>query len=208
MATSSRVFKAIAVTAELCGGREFSEAAVKQFAADLSAYPEESVLKALDRCRRELQRSLTLAAVLERIDDGRPGPEEAWSMLPHDEDTTAVWTTEMAEAWGIVRDLERDPIAMRMAFKEAYLRIMGNARATGAAPIWQASLGWDARGREAVLVRAVEQGRLSRQHVERVLLPYYPDPEMLARVLARGKQLLLEKAQGEDTPPREKRVVI
>lgn len=171
---SSSVIKAIAVTAELCG-RTLSDTAAKVFAGDLSAYPETAVLVALERCRREVRGALTLSDVIARIDDGRPGPEEAWAMLPHDEATTVVWTSEMAEAWGLVREL--DPIAGRMAFREAYTRSTAQARHERRPPIWQASLGHDSDSREQVLRIAVEKGRLSAAHVAK-LLPYrHPTPE-------------------------------
>jgi hypothetical protein len=187
---SSELLKAIAVTAELCG-KEFSDAAARQFVRDLAPYPVAQVLKGLDRCRRELQRPLTLAAVLERIDDGRPGAEEAWAMLPQDEDSTVVWTTEMAEAWGISRELD-DKIAARMAFKEAYSRIIGEARASQRPPVWQASLGHNPDEREHVLLQAVAKGRLTQQHFER-LLPYHKTSENELLALAKGMQMLEDK---------------
>ena len=75
------ILKAIAVTAELTG-TELSEAALRVMAGDLDTYPEAAVLRALDRCRRELKTRLTLAAALERIEgqDGRPGADEAWAI--------------------------------------------------------------------------------------------------------------------------------
>lgn len=186
--------KAIAVTAEMCGGRELSKGAAQQFVRDLSEYPEPHVLRALDRCRRELQRPLTLAAVLERIDDGRPGADEAFAMLPTDERMTVVWTTEMAEAWGIAGELD-DRIAMRMAFRDAYNRIVANNRASRVAPVWQASLGHDPDGREHVLRNAVALGRLTSQHVERVLLPYHKPTVAVELAILKGAQMLQDKRE-------------
>ena len=92
------LLEALAVTAELTG-TELSEAAARAMVADLQAYPAQQVLVALTRCRRELKGRLTIAAVLERLDDGRPGPNEAWAMIPQDEAGSVVWTQEMAEAF-------------------------------------------------------------------------------------------------------------
>ena len=195
---SADLLKAIAVTAELCG-REFSEGAARQFVRDLKPYPVSKVLAALDRCRRELQKPLTLAAVLERIDDGRPGPEEAWAMLPRDERTTIVWTTEMAEAWGLAAELE-DDIAGRMAFKEAYARIVATARAEHRSPTWQASLGSDPDGRTAVLQDAVRLGRLTQAHVEQHLLPYNKPTQMEQLALAKGAAMLKDKRERAPIP--------
>jgi hypothetical protein len=54
----------------------------------------------LGRCRREVKGVLTVSDVVSRIEDGRPGVEQAWSMLPITESQTAVWTDEMAAAFG------------------------------------------------------------------------------------------------------------
>ena len=62
------LLEAVAVTAELCG-RTFSEPAARVFVADLAAYPEDAVLKALTRCRKEVRGALTVADVVQRIDD-------------------------------------------------------------------------------------------------------------------------------------------
>ncbi len=37
--------------------------------------------------------------------DGRPGPEEAWALVPKDEETSVVMTEEMAAAAGAARPL-------------------------------------------------------------------------------------------------------
>ena len=83
MATPELI-KAVAVTAELCG-RVFSPEAAAVFVSDLETYPEKALIRALARCRREVKGMLTVQDVLTRLDDGRPGVEEAWAMLPHDE---------------------------------------------------------------------------------------------------------------------------
>src|ERR1043165_278765 len=123
---STLLLKAIAVTAELTG-TTMSEAAASVMAEDLTRYPENQVLVALTRCRRELRGRLTIADVIQRLDDGRPGPEEAWAMIPQDEAPSVVWTQEMASAFGIALPLMDDPVAARMAFKEAYAKAVAKA---------------------------------------------------------------------------------
>lgn len=97
--------------------------------------------------------------------DGRPGAEEAWavSLRSRDEALTVVWTAEMSEAMGVCRPLldVGDEIGARMAFKETYTRLVTAAREARRPPEWQASLGFDAEGREAVLLPHVQAGRLS-----------------------------------------------
>lgn len=166
---SSELIRAIASTAELCG-KELSEGAAKIFSEDLEGYPEAAVLTALKRCRKELQRPLTLAAVIERIDDGRPGADEAWAMLPRDEATTTVWTSEMAEAWGVSSGLE-DQVAARMAFKEMYSRIVATARAERRSPTWQVSLGHDRDARALPVVEAVRRKQITPAYAATLLPP-------------------------------------
>jgi hypothetical protein len=179
---SAKLLEAVAVTAELCG-RVFSEPAARVFMADLSAYPEPAVIKALARCRREVRGVLTVSDVVSRLDDGRPGPEEAWSMLPISEAQTVVWTEEMRLAFGVAGSLIRrgDMVAARMAFKEAYTRMVADARDKGKPVDWTASLGDDARSREGVLLEAVKLGRLELDRAREFApaLPA-PDPKVMA----------------------------
>lgn len=159
---SPELIRAIAVTSELCG-RTFSEAAASVFVADLACYPERQVLGALVRCRKEVRGVLTLADVISRIDDGRPGVEEAWSMLPMSEDASAVWTTEMSQAFGVaVRLIDAGSLVeARMAFKETYQRLVTQARDRGEPVEWHVTLGHDVKARESVLIDALDKGRIT-----------------------------------------------
>lgn len=181
MPVTEELLKAIAVTAELTN-TQLSEAAARVMANDLARFPEGAVLEALSRCRRELKGRLTIADVLTRIDDGRPGPEEAWAMIPHDEASSVVWTDEMALAFGVANPLivEGEKIQARMAFLERYKTLVREARDAGKPVRWTPSLGHDPAGREAVLLEAQRAGRLSAPHVAG-LLPYReaPSPELM-----------------------------
>ena len=154
---NTEIIKALAVTAEICGG-EMSDAAARVMLADLSEYPDEKVLEALKRVRRENKGRLTLAAILERIDTGHPGAEEAWAMFPKSESDSGVVTQEMATAWGIAGPLydEGDHIGARMAFKETYERELKN----GNMPNWFLSGGHDKNGQEAAAIEGIRKGRL------------------------------------------------
>jgi len=176
---STEVLKALAVTCELTG-TQLSQDAVRIMARDLGAYPEAMVLGALDRCRKELRFRLTVADVISRLDDGRPGPEEAWAMIRpalEDESVTIVWTDEMARGSAAARGLvlAGDPVAGRMAFLESYKNLVQKARDAGQAPVWSPSLGVDRHGREGALLEAVKLGRLKFEHATR-LLPNLEEP--------------------------------
>jgi hypothetical protein len=160
---SSKLLEAVAVTAELCG-RVFSEPAARVFVSDLSCYEEAAVLKALTRCRKEVRGVLTVADVISRIDDGRPGPDEAWAMVPLSESESVVWTEEMAKAFSLC-NFDGGLNAARLAFREAYKSLVDEARSNGVPAKWAHSLGWNPRGREQVLTRAVQLGRLKQADV-------------------------------------------
>lgn len=197
---SIELLQAVAVTAELCG-RVFSEPAARMFVQDLAVYDEEQIIKALARCRREVRGALTVQDVVSRIDDGRPGPEEAWAMIPKDEHKSAVWTDEMREAYAIAAPLlqEGEEIPARMAFKESYIRILSEARNGGVKVRWEASLGHDKSHREQTLAKAVELGRISAESVAG-LLPAPASIHVAAQVVG-----LLTGSGESFIPPQELR---
>jgi hypothetical protein len=153
-------------------GRPVPDAAtLATMTADLAArYADEHIFIALARVRFEC-RFIALVDIVERIpgagaDDGRPGPEEAWALCPKQEENSAVWTTEMAEAFGngaqqLLRD--GDQVAARMAFRECYPRLVAHARREGTQVRWSASLGWDQSDRVRALSEGVLRNRISVQ---------------------------------------------
>lgn len=173
------LLKAIAVCAELTG-TELSPAAAAVFASDLEKYPEPQVMGALSRCRRELKGRMTLADVISRLDDGRPGVEEAWALCPKSESETAVWTEEMALAMAAASNLldDGDHVGARMAFKEKYLGLVQKARDEGKLISWTASLGWDKHAREGVLLAAHEAGKLSTPQMQ-IFLPGFNEQKLI-----------------------------
>lgn len=181
MATRELI-QAIAATAELCGAK-LSEAAAMMLVNDLSEYPEHQVLAALVRVRKTGKR-FSLGAVIEAIDqnDGRPGADEAWAMLPFDEDTTVVWTSEMRKAWGFAAPLwdMGDKFGARRAFVEAYEKEAEKAREQRATLFWEVSLGLDPNGREAPLRAAVERGLIPSDRLPALL----PAPDMTKSPIA------------------------
>lgn len=190
---SPELLKALAVVCELTG-TQLSEGAARVMARDLGAYPEDQVLGALTRCRKELRpRELTLSAIITRLDDGRPGPEEAWAIASPaltDERITIVWTEEMAQASAVASPIIDDPVAARMAFLESYRRLVQQARDAGIPVKWTPCLGWDAAGREGPLLEAVRKGRLGAAHVYG-LLPHRQEPAAeVAALLAKKSPAL------------------
>jgi hypothetical protein len=183
---SAKLIQAIAVTLEVTGSPAMSDAAVKVMLRDLAGYPEPLVLAALRRCMREVKGKFTLADVIQRIDDGRPTPEVAWSMVPKDEGASVCWTTEMRDAYALAHSLVKqgELVQARVAFLEAYRIRVQFARDARLPVEWQVSLGLDKSGRELMLLDAAQKGWISVNHA-RSLLPYHRDDEELnARLLA------------------------
>ncbi|MDI3463657.1 MAG: hypothetical protein OJF50_002478 [Nitrospira sp.] len=174
----SKVVQALTIAFEFVG-QKIDEYAIAEMAADLQAYPEAHVLSALKRCRQEL-RSIKFIDIVDRLPGGHPGPEEAWALISQsmqNEAISIVWTDEMREAAGVAFAVQDDKVAARMAFKEAYTRIMGDARAKQKPPHWSASLGWDANGREIAQIEAQKrnnevQGLAALPAPDRLTLPH------------------------------------
>ena len=101
--------------------------------------------------------------------DGRPDPEEAWalSLRAADQGATVVWTSEMAEAFGICRTVLEagDEVGARMAFKSAYSRLIEEARQIRKPTKWAASLGHNKDEQYQTMLPHVQRGRLPRSEL-------------------------------------------
>lgn len=95
--------------------------------------------------------------------DGRPTADEAWSMIPRDEQASVIWTDEMSKAYGIAAPLleHGDAIAARRAFIDRYESEVSANRRMGVPVRSWPSWGWDEAGRGVALSRAVEIGLMS-----------------------------------------------
>ncbi len=164
--------KMLIVTAEVVG-HELSRNAAHAMALDLESYDGDALKHALTRCRRECKGRLTLAAVIERIDDGHPGADQAWALCPRSEADTVVWTDEIRQAFGVAEPLlaEGDRVAARLAFRDAYMALVQRSRDERRQAKWAVSLGHDPRGRERPVRDAVAAGRLPAEWAERLLPP-------------------------------------
>jgi hypothetical protein len=95
--------------------------------------------------------------------DGRPGADEAWAIALRavDEADTVVWTDETAQAWAIARTVldAGDEVGARVAYRDAYNRLVDEARAARRPAAWNASLGFDPDRRAAAIVEAKAAGR-------------------------------------------------
>jgi hypothetical protein len=183
---SAKLLQAIAVAQEVTGTPVSSDAALEVMVRDLSAFPEPQVLASLRRCMREVKGKLTLADIVSRLDDGRPTPEVAWSMVPKDEAASVCWTLEMRDAYKVAYPLvaSGELVQARMAFLEAYRSEVQRARDARHPAEWQLSLGTDKDARELVVLDAAEKGRISVEAAKRVLPHHREDEGISGRLLA------------------------
>ena len=177
-------------TAEVIGDQLRPTAAVFMV-SDLAAYPMQLLERALAGCRRELKGKLSLAAILERIDDGHPSPNEAWAIAvrAENEGATVVWTEQTRDAWNAALPLLEagDRIAARPAFLEVYTRLLKEARAAQKTATHQVSLGADASGRDGVLQQAVAAGHLRHEQVAEFIALPAPSPAFNPLALLSGR---------------------
>lgn len=172
---SVRIVQALTMACQFLS-QSLPDAAIEEMAAELAAYPEADVLAALKRCRSEL-RVLRYGDILDRLPGQHPGAEEAWALVSRclrNEQISLVWTDEMREAYGVAAALAEDAVAARMAFRETYARLVGQARAQRRTPVWSVSLGYDPHGRDVALAEAVRKNQISAAHAARLLPPAGP----------------------------------
>lgn len=191
------------------------------FFRSMARYPLDVVRSAIDANVRDPQRGqyppkpADLMAQIEgrAANDGRPGAEEAWAIALRgaDESETVVTTPEIVEAFGICQSVLEtgDEVGARMAFKEAYSRLVSHARAAGRPVNWSASLGWDIAKREGALRQAEAAGLLPASTVAALLPPpaKVSAGEKSAEGLARLKEAVakLEPASVKLQRAREER---
>lgn len=188
------IIQALTVCAELTG-TQLSEAAFDVMVDDLMAHEAQSVLAALNRCRRELTGRLTLAAVLQRLDTGLPSADEAFGMLVegwrNEALTVVVPAIAMRAAGNGAQELYfcGDKTGARMAFKGAYERLAANVQGKAA---WFVSAGNDRDQRSAAVMAAVKAGRLEQEQAA----AYLPSEAVEERLmLTENRTLTLEEKQ-------------
>ncbi|WP_287919765.1 hypothetical protein [Comamonas sp.] len=152
-------------TAEAMGG-EISENTAAIMAADLSAFSKPQLQQALHRVRMESTGKLNTKIILDQLDAayGRPGADEAWALAlnARDERVTVIWNNEIQEAWAAVGSMVhgKDQVGARMAFKDAYHRVVLNARGEQRVPQPVVAIGYDKAQRLSVVTEAFAQGRI------------------------------------------------
>ncbi len=191
------LIKMIASTFEACSATDLSDGAKELVVSALEEYPDAALEKALTRCVKEVRGRLSPALIIDRIDDGRPGPEEAWAMVDHmygNESASVVWTDDMAACFFLVCN-SSSKITARMAFMEKYRKSVASSKAEGRPIKWKTSLGTDPDERERVVREAVTKNRLTAGRAHE-LIPGLPP-------LSTDEKTLLFEGKSDDLSPEE-----
>lgn len=108
-----------------------------------------------------------------KANDGRPGRDEAWAIAQRavDESETLMVTEEILGALEVARPLieARDKVAARMAFVEAYDRLVGENRGHGRPFAWRLSLGEDKNKRANAIQLAQVAGRIGQEEAQKLI---------------------------------------
>lgn len=139
--------------------------------------------------------------------DGRPGPDEAWAiaLTSRDEAETVVWTPEIAQAFAVCSPVldTGDKVGARVAFKDAYARLVTAARREGKPCTWDVSLGWDQNKRKESLEAAVRLNLLPAPTAA-ALLPAPTEADGYNPDKARANLAKLRKMLAGLTSPAER----
>jgi len=172
----------------MAAGKVLTPRAMESIFYDLEDYSFDVVLASIKIHRKAAKFAPTVFDIVEIIKDRTGakhiGIEEAWSIAEasFDENLTVVWTNEIAEARGHVSGLyENDKVAARMAFKDAYGRIIKTANE----PRWFVTEGHDHSLRADAVKAAVLLKRLP---------PLKADSRYLIEAPTTSMQGLIEKA--------------
>lgn len=160
----------------LAMGDEPSTERLLVYADDLRDIPQDRLARAFQRARKEYEYpKLPPIAFIRRmagadaLNDGRPGPEEAWARMPKGEraeEDSIVWCEEERAAYNACRSLllSGDQIGARMAFKERYEKELAEARSRQRPVQWIMSSGFNIEQRLATLAAAVQEKRMTLEN--------------------------------------------
>lgn len=187
---------------------EVSTALVKIYWDLLKEYATEEVQGAIFAHMKTAKFFPSPAELIEKIPSAKRfshiGADEAWTiaLASFDENATVVWTKPIQEARAIASEIYAtgDTIGARMAFKEAYKRIVDQTPKAE----WTVCAGWDARQRLAAVKAAQQLGRLPGDYrINQNLLPV-PEAETTAFALLEKLSDHIDRSEEDVKTAKEK----
>lgn len=198
MIRPSEIVESIKATAEICGS-EISEPAAKAMVAHLKPYGSAAIVEALFECQRKIKGKLALVDIINIIEarDGRPGPDEAWNIaykFMNDEQSSVLVNNEIESACYACSELmaAKDKIAARMAFLDAYKRLISEGRNTGSKPKWRVSVGLLKADAADVAKHGLERGLLTRESAL-MALPHHKQSDDARYMIETGNMMSPEE---------------
>jgi hypothetical protein len=168
MATRAEMSEAIALLrAEYQDMPTFDRTRVEMWWRALGTYPDGAILRSAERhlttCKFKPQLADLVEGCRAQVDNQWLGPDEAWALMPKSELDSALLTSEMAEAMGVATPLLEmgDRVAARMAFRDAYMRLVEKAKIENRSPSYFPSWGTDKVQHAPLVANAVKRGQLT-----------------------------------------------
>jgi hypothetical protein len=178
---SREIAQAIALITTEYDLTPFSDERVEMWMQALSNFPAGSVMKSvrshITTNRFKPQLADIVAGCTSQLDGNWPSADEAWALMPKSEDDSAMLTNEMAQAMAAAAPLleMRDKVAARMAFRDAYNRLVERAKIEGRSPQYFPSFGADGQRRVSMLASAVSAKQITLERATQALPEYAPD---------------------------------
>lgn len=164
---SVEIAKAIAVLTAEFDLPEFAPERIQIWMTKLGVFPAGVVTRAvsnfIDTSKFKPQLSDILDRCKTQLDGNWLGADEAWALMPKSEADSALMTEEIAQAMASATELLQmgDKVAARMAFRDAYTRLVEKAKLEGRQPVYFPSFGTDVQGRLSMLASAVTAGHIA-----------------------------------------------
>lgn len=193
----------IAGTADIIG-QSLNQAAIALMVEDLAEWDFNEIQAALNACRREVKGRLSLKDIIDRLPkkgDVLPSADEAWGQIVDfgNEYKTIIAPKIAFQAayQGAFALMDTDKVGARMAFKAAYDRLLPEYLDK---PIeYQISLSNNRNERREALIRAVEDGKISKQHALKydINLEFKDEPPLLPQPINKDewRRALMEEAE-------------
>lgn len=168
------IAKAIALLTAEYDLPPFGPERIEMWMTGLAMFPPGSVARSTENYIRTNRFKPQLADIVAgcaaQVAGNWLGADEAWALMPKSESDSAMLTNEIAQAIAAASPLLEagDRIAARMAFRDAYNRLVEQAKIDGRMPVYFPSFGTDKLGVASMLANAVRAGQIELGHAVEV----------------------------------------
>lgn len=174
---------------------QMNEIKLRAFASELDGVSLDDLQASIKFYRRQPGRRNmpSPADYIAAIPDGHPSVNEAWALIPKNDDDSVIWSEEMRMAYADAAPMVKEGSISNafFTFKESYEKLVAESKQNRTKPKWSMSPGLDKSGRETAIIKAVEKKRISLELACKILpeIEYSPNYPQLALTYS-GKQPL------------------